>query len=263
MNYCDNCKIEISKKAKMCVSCNNKRPRDYTNIVEKRKNTMISKYGVSNPMFDEVFKDKIKNTNIEKYGVENVFQNSDIKNKIKESNVERHGVEYPSQSSLIREKMITSCIENYGVTHPSKSEEVKIRKSITCLKNYGVENPAQSEEIMNKILLSRGFNRSYDISEFNDYQYKVVRLTSKNRKELLENWDGYDYYDNEYILENYNLSPNDKLYPTIDHKKSIFYCFGNDISIYDASDITNLCITKRYINSRKNRKNEDDFNNLL
>lgn len=262
MNYCENCKIEISKKAKMCKSCNNKRPRDYRSIIEKRKNTMMSRYGVSNAMFDEDIKDKIKNTNIERYGVENVFQSNEIKNKIKESNMERHGVEYPSQSPTIKEKMINSYIESYGVKHPSQSEEIKTKKSLTCLKNHGVENPSQSVEIMDKILQSRGFNRSYDISEFNDYKYLVVRLTSKNKKKLLGSWDGYDYYDKEYILENYRLSPNDKSYPTIDHKKSIFYCFNNNISIYDASDISNLCITKRYINSRKNRKNDNNFNSL-
>jgi hypothetical protein len=224
---------------------------------------MILKYGVSNSMFDENFKDKIKKTNIEKYGVENVFQNDKIKCKIKESNIERYGVEYPSQSSFIKAKIISSYVENYGVTHPSKSEEIKMMKSLTCLKNYGVGSPAQSEEIMNKILLSRGFNRSYDISKFNDYKYKVNLLTSKNKKELFKNWDGYDYYDKEYIIENYNLSPNDKLYPTIDHKKSIFYCFSNDVSIYDAADISNLCITKRYLNSKKREKNDDEFNNLI
>ena len=68
-----------------------------------------------------------------------------------------------------------------------------------------------------------------------------------------------NYYDNEYIGNNYILNPSDRSYPTIDHKISVFYCFMNKISIDDAAALENLCITKKSINSRKNRKNENEF----
>jgi hypothetical protein len=45
------------------------------------------------------------------------------------------------------------------------------------------------------------------------------------KKDLLENWDGYDYYDGEYIKDNFCLYSNDKNYPTMDHKISCYYGF--------------------------------------
>lgn len=87
---------------------------------------------------------------------------------------------------------------------------------------------------------------------FQEYKLTVRRLTQRVKKLLLENWNGYDYYDNEYIRENYKLKPNDNNYPTIDHKKSVFWGFMNGIPTEEIGDISNLCITKRYINSSKN-----------
>jgi len=78
-------------------------------------------------------------------------------------------------------------------------------------------------------------------------------------KLLLENWNGNDYYDNEYILPYYKLHYNNILYPTIDHKISVKSGFLSNISAEDISSTNNLCLTKRTINSKKNSKNEDQF----
>jgi hypothetical protein len=82
----------------------------------------------------------------------------------------------------------------------------------------------------------------------------------KNKKELIEKWNGYNYYTNEYILENFNLDSNDKNYPTIDHKNSVRYGFDNNISAEEISKIENLCITTRSNNSSKSKKTEIEFN---
>ena len=64
---------------------------------------------------------------------------------------------------------------------------------------------------------------------------------------------------NQYIRDNFNLHSNSNDYPTIDHKISCLYGFKNNISIDIISDISNLCITKRIINSKKSQLNEDEF----
>ena len=87
----------------------------------------------------------------------------------------------------------------------------------------------------------------------------VSRITQSNKLELFKNWNGCDYYDNEYIMDNIKLSRNNKLYPTIDHKISIFYGYKNSISPETIGDMENLCITKRTINSSKNNKTEEMF----
>ena len=87
-----------------------------------------------------------------------------------------------------------------------------------------------------------------DRDDFLNYKLKIKSYTNKNKKELYENWDGYDFYDNEYIKDN---NKNDRNYPTIDHKISVKYGFENNISPEEISKLSNLCITKRGINSSK------------
>jgi hypothetical protein len=56
-----------------------------------------------------------------------------------------------------------------------------------------------------------------------------------------------------------NLPHTDPNYPTIDHKISTYYGFINNIPIDVISNVENLCITKRSINSSKNRLTENQF----
>lgn len=40
-----------------------------------------------------------------------------------------------------------------------------------------------------------------EINEFKTYRKVCHRITLRNKKELFENWNGYDFYDNEYIKD--------------------------------------------------------------
>lgn len=88
-------------------------------------------------------------------------------------------------------------------------------------------------------------------------------MTIRNKKELFENWNGMDYYDNEYIKDNTNLDYNDPSYPTIDHKISILEGFKKSYTFEFISSINNLCITKRKYNNLKGTKSEIEFTNKL
>lgn len=66
-------------------------------------------------------------------------------------------------------------------------------------------------------------------NDYTIYRKLARRYTERNKKQLYENWDRFDYYDNEYIKENMNLKHTDRLYPSIDHKISIYNGFLNDI----------------------------------
>ena len=50
---------------------------------------------------------------------------------------------------------------------------------------------------------------------------------------------------------------NDSKYPSLDHKVSILYGFENGIPPEEISDLKNLCITKRSLNSSKGFKTEE------
>lgn len=197
----------------LCDICGNKKSityQDYNNKIKYDGKYYCSKCGLI----------KYKKIMLEKYGAENPMFLDKFKNKLTETNIKKYGVKYPSQNKTIYNKTKSSFI-----------------------KKYGVEYISQSEYWRNKI----GF--SGDINEFYKYKRLVKNLTNNIKNKLFENWDGYDYYDKEYIKDYLNLHYNDKKYPTIDHKTSILYGYKNNISIKTISNIDNLCITKRSINS--------------
>lgn len=227
--YCSKCSVTKMENSKF-----EKYGEKYYNGTKKKNKTIMTLYGVENIFQLEEIKEKSKKTNLEKYGNENY------------RNIEKHK---------------ETIMKLYGVDNISKLDTVKKQKIATSLKNWGVIHPRQNKEVCDRMVASFIKNRLYDLNNMIDYRYKVYQLTLKNKKILLDNWDGNDYYDKEYIYDNFNLEPSDKNYPTIDHKISIFYCFMNNISIEDVAALDNLCITKKSINSRKSRKNENDFIN--
>jgi hypothetical protein len=151
--------------------------------------------------------------------------------------IKNHGVEYYVLSKDFKDKSEKTSILNYGTTHPMMSDKMK--------------------EIKKEYYIKNGFNVNSD--EFELYKIKVYRLTKKIKQDLLKMWDGFDYYDNEYIKNNFNLLYCDKNYPTIDHKISIFEGFKNNIDAEKIADLTNLCFTKRKINSKKHTKTNLTF----
>ena len=97
------------------------------------------------------------------------------------------------------------------------------------------------------------------LSDWIIYRKLVRKLTERNKKDVMDNWDGLDYYDNEYIKENFTYKHTDKGFPTIDHKISIIYGFKNNINPETISDVNNLCITKKMHNSSKSGLNHEEF----
>jgi len=94
---------------------------------------------------------------------------------------------------------------------------------------------------------------------FKKYKNAVMVLTKKNRIYLLNLWNGTDYYDGEYIKNNFTLKYLDNKYPSIDHKISIYYGFVNKISIDFIGSLNNLCFTKRIHNIKKHIKCEKEY----
>ena len=184
----------------------------------KRKKTCLELFGVDNYIKSDEHIQNQKIKCIEKYGVDSFFKTSDFK---------------------IKRRL--SMIESYGTDHPMKSDFIKEKTKNTCLRKYGVEkfghlNLPDKEK-----------------SEFHEYKRRCRNITNMNKKVLYENWNGMDFYDNEYIRGNLLLHYNNNDYPTIDHKTSIYIGFKNKISEYEICDIKNLCITKRILNSVKNK----------
>jgi len=229
----------------------------------KTNQTILDKFDVDSIFHHKETKNKIKETIIKKYGVENVFKNNDIKNKIKNTNLKKYGVICVLQNNEINKKTKQTNLKKYGFENCHQSEIIKEKTKKTNLKKYGVNHSLQCEEIKNKIKITRINNNNQipddKLSDFMKYKNNVLRETYKNKKMLFEKWDGFDYYDNEYIKDNLNLNKYHRNYPTIDHKDSIFYGFINNISPIEISNLSNLCFTKRFTNGSKNRKTENQY----
>jgi endogenous inhibitor of DNA gyrase (YacG/DUF329 family) len=86
------------------------------------------------------------------------------------------------------------------------------------------------------------------------YWRRCNYLTRKIRKQMLENWDGYDYISKEYIKDNLNLHYSHSDYPTLDHIKPRSQCFKEGLSPYEATKPENLAWTTRRNNSKKSQK---------
>jgi len=248
---------------------------DYEDIHEKCRKTNKEKYGVefysqtdrmreinSNWMSSDDFKEKSRKTMLDKYGEDHysktpefkermAFNKEIIVDKIKQTFILKYGVEWISKSEIWKNK------------YEKKLTEIRDKIKKTCMDKYGVDNVSKVSEIMDKIMDTKKNNGDVIedglLSEWVKYKKQVRKLTNRNVGKLYDEWDGLDYYDGEEISDNKSLNHTDRLYPTIDHKISVFYGFSNDISVSEISDISNLCITKRYINSVKNKMTESEF----
>lgn len=268
----------------------------------KFRKTSIERYGVDNPNKSKIVRDKIKSTNIERYGVDSYFRtdesklynskwmaSDDFKEKSKSKLLEKYGVDSYSKTNEFKEKIslnkdtIVSKIREtfmsrYGVDWYFKldafrkymsdnSFEIDEKRKQTCLSRYGVDNVSKDKEIYKKIYQTKIDNNliipESELNEWSKYKRTVGRITNKHKKILYEEWDGYDYYDNEFIKGYYSYNHLHRFYPTIDHKISVYFGFINNIPVEEIGDISNLCITKRYINCSKNSLIEEAFKEKL
>ena len=132
-----------------------------------------------------------------------------------------------------------------------KNNKIVDKKQDTCLRLYGNKGYNNIEKIkMTKI--KKGLQIPDNlIHDYSLCRRKCSNYINKNRNYLLEKWNGYDYYDNEYIKDYLEYDQKHKFYPTIDHKISVLYGFINKIPLDVINSENNLCFTKRCINSSK------------
>lgn len=192
----------------------------------RQKAIMTSRklYGVDNYTILESSKEKIAENNIKKYGVKTTLLHKETSDKIKNTMINKYGTD-----------------KYYEIRNGNGK-----RKKLKFLNIEDKENDIKDPSMKYKDI----YDESYLL-----YRNEVRRLSIKSSKKLLDQWNGYDFYDNEFIKENFNLTHNDVKYPTIDHKISIYYGYNNQIPPSEISNISNLCVTKRCINSSKRDPN--------
>lgn len=250
-------------------------------IKEKIKLKNLEKYGVESHNSSDIVKENKKKSLLKKYGVDHYSKTIEFKNKL-------------NGHTVNLDKYNKTCIKKYGVNHSSQNQEIKNKiiqtnrnttkiKLLEKYKSYGIididfdtkeyigicekghkyrisytcfkTRKRYNNEICTVCSPVKIFHKKENKTDFEIYKSKVNNISHKNKKKLIEIWDGYDYYDKQYIKENYKLNKNDMNYPNIDHQISIAYGFKNNIAIEIIGDINNLCITKCINNLKKGTRN--------
>lgn len=125
---CGNNLIFNTRNNKYPTYCSRSCPEKIKAGNKTRKETIESKYGVSNISQLESIKSKIKENNLNKYGVDSVFKLDSIKNKIKITNLSKYGYEYHQLNSESKNKINTNKRFNFI--------NGKLKEKLNILKDY-------------------------------------------------------------------------------------------------------------------------------
>ena len=128
-----------------------------------RKQTMLSKYGVDNPMKVNAFQAKAKETNLSKYGVDNPSKSQEVVDKISNTFRNKYGVSNAMQVKEFAEKQQDSVQQSLGVRSPLQSQQIKDKVKSTNLIRYGAENPFGSQEIRERWRAKYKKTHDYDL----------------------------------------------------------------------------------------------------
>ena len=97
----------------------------------------------------EIIKKK-EETCLVKYGTKHQSSNQDIKDKKKKTNKQNFGFDTPLENKEFYEKSRNTLFKNFGVYHPQQSEEIKIKTETTNTILYGFKTPLQNEYVKTK-----------------------------------------------------------------------------------------------------------------
>lgn len=183
---CSN-KSELTKEKKR-TTFRQKDETEKKDIVERRKNTNIKKYGVDNPFKLKEIQDKQKKTILKKYGVDNIFKLNEIKEKIKTTNLRKYGVEHLSKD------------KNY---HRKKIDKIKICCEKKLKKQIIEEYP------------NINFDAEKEINNFIEFEldFKPIKIKVDGgeidvyipEKNVGIEYNGLYWHSDRYVEKNYHL----------------------------------------------------------
>ena len=104
-------------------------------LTKKYNETMLLKYGHTNPSQVKRIQEKTKQTNIEKYGTENVYASEYGKQKIKETNLERY-----NETSWTKSKEGREFLKNLTNSDEFKNKQYETKKINGTFNTSKIEN---------------------------------------------------------------------------------------------------------------------------
>lgn len=142
------CRYAASAKTNSTINAN-KSDEEKLAIKQKVNDTIVNRYGSMEEYVSRTT-NKRKVTMIERYGVEYTAQSNQLRDKAKHTNLERYGVDNPLANSNVRQKAYDTSVQRYGSLHQSSQEGKQVRAA-TNLERYGATTPLGSEHIRGKI----------------------------------------------------------------------------------------------------------------
>lgn len=137
MSYCEKHLLTTTHK---CPKCS----------VEKRQETMMTRYGSKSALQCPAIKEKRESTCLDKYGTKVPSKTKEIKEKTIQTNIKKYGVEHTLQIKEVREKGKQTMKELYEVEFASQNKDLLKKRVETNKLRFGVENPLQNKEVLSK-----------------------------------------------------------------------------------------------------------------
>lgn len=117
--------------AKIKLSFKEKSEAEIKHIVEKRKQTLMSKYGVDHQSRVPAIREKTRKTLLKKYDVEYYSKTPEFLERIEATNIKRYGTKHRLQNKDELIKQSETMQEKYGVRYAMESEEIKTKHIIS------------------------------------------------------------------------------------------------------------------------------------
>lgn len=142
-NYIDNedNRKELNKRTKnTCLERYNGIGLASQELTKKYNETMLLKYGHTNPSHVKEIQEKTKLTNLSKYGSENVYASDLIIQKIKETNLERY-----DETSWTKSKEGREFLKEFTNSQEYKDKQYNTKKKNNSFKTSKTENKLKIE----------------------------------------------------------------------------------------------------------------------
>lgn len=241
--------------------------RDLQKELEKRQNTCKEKFGVDNYAKLEEFNEKRIQGCLDKYGIVKDFSNKEHRSKAvivlerdKEKINQKRRESWTSEKIQLAKDLREQTLKNVYGDNIINISQTELYKSKLDSINQQCRVKHESSGLWVPLELK---------SKMEQYYIAVWKETRKHVKDLLEDWDGYDYYTKDKLITNeeYRISHPDKhvntnpFQPNIEHKISIKHGFLNDIDSIEIGNIKNLAVIGKGVNSSKGSMTEEEYIN--
>ena len=147
-------------------SCSPKCAQSNNDVKEKRKNNIMTNYGVDNIAKVSDIRLKTEETNQIRYGASSSFQNDKVRKKWKDSIQLKYGVDHFFKTDDFKIKAKQHYLKKYGVDHQSKVDDVQLKIQNTCLDRYGVSTYLNTTHARSSI---KSYNKSSYENEISEW----------------------------------------------------------------------------------------------